>query len=516
MEMTAGSLSPEAMFRMAQSLGDDRLTAILSGQDNAVPQFVAQAVLSDRQRTRQAHAGQQAQAQMGQQQLTKKDELLAGVASIAPDDVAEMAGGGIVAFSGEDGRSDVRASRGLLPETTGYEGLGPIDFFRRVFGEGVSAAARADERMKRRLMQSALPAYNVDPLTSDLPSTANSRSPTPAEAAPAAVAPAPARGAGGGGGGRAAASAPAAAAPAAPFNVDKYFRPVGNVPDLGALTATNPYEKPKTAAEYIAQNKELLKQFGVEENPYAEREAALRGKQASAGDERNRADAFNMIQIGAQIAGDPRRAAQAISAGLYRGVERKLASDKEFEAQKDKRDEALQAIKIAQNEIKAGHVKTGIAQLESATKNRNDAQFKLDEMTARRQEQQANLGMEGLRVQTQSDIARGQAGVQADLEQRRLAQALQISREEIAAKLQAARISAAASAARGERTSIPMEVYKAELAAGRTPAQAFETVKRIEAAGRESGVDQMIRGAVTGGGAGGVPPRPANAVQPSK
>jgi hypothetical protein len=283
-------------------------------------------------------------------------------------------------------------------------------------------------------MQSALPAYNVDPLTSDLPSTANSRSPTPAEAAPAAVAPAPARGAGGGGGGRAAASAPAAAAPAAPVNVDKYFRPVGNAPDLGPVTATNPYEQPKSVEEYITQNKKLLKQFGVEENPYAEREAALRGKQASAGDERNRADAFNMIQIGAQIAGDPRRAAQAISAGLYRGVERKLASDKEFEAQKDKRDEALQAIKIAQNEIKAGHVKTGIAQLESATKNRNDAQFKLDEMTARRQEQQANLGMEGLRVQTQSDIARGQAGVQADLELRKLAQQLQISEAQLKAE----------------------------------------------------------------------------------
>jgi hypothetical protein len=483
MEMTAGSLSPEAMFRMAQSLGDDRLTAILSGQDDAVPQFVAQAVLSDRQRTRQAHAGQQAQAQMGQQQLTKKDELLAGVASIAPDDVAEMAGGGIVAFSGEDGRSDVRASRGLLPETTGYEGLGPIDFFKRVFGEGVSAAARADERMKRRLMQSALPAYNVDPLTSDLPSTANSRSPTPAEAAPAAVAPAPARGAGGGGGGgggRAAASAPAAAAPAAPVDVDRYFRPLGNEPQLGPVTATNPYEKPKTAAEYIAQNKELLKQFGVEENPYAEREAALRAKQAAAGDERGKADAWNLVQTGAQILGTPGHWSRGVGTGIAAGAARKVASDEKFEALKDKRDEALSAIKIAQNEIKIGHVKTGIEQLNTATKNYNDAQGRVEDMSARRQEQQAQQQTQLYGVTTQADIARGQAAVQADIEMRKMAQALQISREEIAARLQSARIAAAAAAARGERTSIEMEVYREAVAGGMSKEKAYALVMGIK------------------------------------
>ena len=386
------------------------------------------------------------------QQLTKKDELLAqaqntqGIASVAPDSVANLAGGGIVAFSGEDGRSDVREpSRGLneayrrtgtlLPETSGYEGMGPIDFIRRIFGEGVSAASRADEKLKRRLMQSALPAYNVDPLTSDLPSTANSRSPTPSEAAPAAVAP-PARGAGGGGGGRAAASAPAAAAPAAAqeFNASKYFLPIGNAPDLGPVTATNPYEKPKSTEEYINEHKALLKKFGVEENPYAEREAALRAKQAAAGDERSRADAWNLVQTGAQILGTPGHWSRGVGTGIAAGAARKVASDEKFEALKDKRDEALAAIKVAQNEIKIGHVKTGIEQLNTATKNYNDAQGRIEDMTARRQEQQAQLAGQVYGTQTIAETARGQAAVQAELEIKKLAQQLQISEAQLKAE----------------------------------------------------------------------------------
>jgi len=474
MEMTAGSLSPEAMFRMAQSLGDDRLTAILSGRDNAVPQFVAQAVLSERQRIRQAQAGQQAQQQMMQQQPSKREELLAqaqntqGIASVAPDSVANLASGGIVAFSGENGPSEVRApSRGLnegyrqalFPERTGYEGMGIFEFLRDIAGKGAKAISGWDERMKRSVMQSGLPTYIPDVSTSDLPSTANSRSQTPAEVASAAATPAAAKpaaatpvrsGGGGEGGGR------AAAVGAAPVDVSKYFAPLGTAPSIGPLAAVNRYEKPKSAEEYIAQHKELLRKFGVEENPYAEREAELRAKQAAAGQEQNKADALGIVKMGTDIARARGGVGQALATGISLGIDRKLASDEKFAAAKEKRDEALQAIKIAQNEIKIGHVKTGIAQLESATKNYNDAETKLDDMRARRQEQEASLNMEGFKTAAHHKTVVGQTAAQVDMKRQELAQQLQITQAQLANAIRVAQIHASAAGASAAR--VPNEI----------------------------------------------------------
>jgi hypothetical protein len=465
MEMTAGSLSPEAMFRMAQSLGDDRLTAILSGRDNAVPQFVAQAVLSERQRIRQAQAGQQARQQMMQQQPSKREELLAqaqntqGIASVAPDSVAQMAGGGIVAFSGEDGQSEVRANRSFYDQYN-WEDLPKVERPRasslsELIGNVFSRSdLRIDPSTKKPVtfgdfmrnkeragVENARIALGQD-FTTGLPlskKSSNEAPSAPAAATPVAATPVaatPVRGGGGGeGGGRAAAvGAAPAATKAAEFNVDRYFRPLGNEPQLGPVTVANPYEKPISVEEYITKNKALLKKFGVEENPYAEREAALRARQAAAGEEQNKADALDIIKMGADIARSREGVGQALGTGISLGIDRKLARDKEFAAAKDKRDEALQAIKIAQNEIKIGHVKTGIEQLNTATKNYNDAQGRIEDMTARRQEQQAQQQTQLYGVTTQADIARGQAAIQAELELRKLAQQLQISEAQLKAE----------------------------------------------------------------------------------
>jgi hypothetical protein len=496
MEMT-GSLSPEAMFKMAQGLRDDRLTAILAGQDDSLPQYVAQAVLSGRQRIRQAHAGQQAQARMAQQQQSKKDELLAqaqniqGIASVAPDSVAQLAGGGIVAFSGESGNQEVRQpSRGLneayrrtgtlLPETSGYEGLGPIDFIRRILGEGAAAVSRADDRMKRRSMQSALPAYNPDPLLADLPSTANSRSPTPVEAAQAAPALAPTRsvGGGGGGGGRA---APAAAAPAAAqgFNTSKYF-PELKEPryDLGALQVTNPYEKAKPTEEYIKDHKALLKQFGVSETPYAEREAELKAAQAADVEKRRNAGLMGLFNFGTMLAGSGgRNVAQSIGMAGQKAAERYQADVEKLDALEEKRKEALQAIRMANNDIKRGQVEKGLAERDRATKEYNDTELKLADVRARREESQASLAGQRFQTETQYGIAQGQAGASFDLKMRELAQDLQLSREKIAATIQAAKISAAA---RGDRVPMAQDAYNALVAQGVPKLQALEAVRRAE------------------------------------
>jgi len=468
MEMTAGNQSPEAMFRMAQGLPDARLTAILSGQDNALPQFVAQAVLSERQRIRQAQAGQQAQAQMGQQQLTKKDELLAGVASIAPDDVAEMAGGGIVAFSGEDGDQEVRQpSRGLndayrrtgtlLPETSGYEGMGPIDFIRRIFGKGLDAVSRADARLKRRVMQSALPTYTPDISTSDLPSTANSRSPTPSEAAPAAVVP-PARGAGGGGGGRAA--APAAAAPAAqPFDIKKYFEPLGKAPTIADVAATNPYEKARSVEEYMTEGQNLRKKFGITEDPTAEYRKELEREKAGLDKQRSRESALNMIQTGALMFGTPGGARQAISGGIAQLAEGEKKLDDKIRTQEKELRKAQYDLGLAKYNIDSGRLKEGTAQRDSALERFNTAELKLADLREKRAETRAQLESDVYRTEAQRGIAMGQVSAQADIEMRKMAQALQISREEIAAKIKAAQISAAASGGQ-----VPSEIQVMEWA----------------------------------------------------
>jgi hypothetical protein len=199
---------------------------------------------------------------------------------------------------------------------------------------------------------------------------------------------------------------------------------------------------------------------------------------------------------------------------VFAGAERKVASDEKFEAQKDKRDEALQAIKVAQNEIKIGRVKTGIEQLNTATKNYNEAQGRIEDMTARRQEKQAETNMRAYELQTARDTAVGQVSAQADIEMRKMAQALQISRDEIAAKIKAAQISAAASGGR-----VPSEIQVMEWAM--SDPKNMKTFLTMQA-GKRAETDPLkalIAAALNpggAGGAGGVPPRPDNAVKPAK
>ena len=91
-----------------------------------------------------------------------------------------------------------------------------------------------------------------------------------------------------------------------------------------------------------------------------------------------------------------------------------------------------------------------------------------------------------LRAQT----AKGQTQAQAD-----------ISAQEIAARLQSARISADAAVSRGERTTLDEEVYKQLISEGKTPTQAYEFIQKLKKP--PDWQAQLMQGI---GGVGGPPP----------
>jgi hypothetical protein len=100
------------VMAIVREYSDARLADVLAGKDMSVPQFAAMTEAMGRKQLRQAVDGQQAQQQA--QQPSIKDQLLAeqsapqmaaGIDQLAAPNMEsiDMAGGGIIAFSGKDG-----------------------------------------------------------------------------------------------------------------------------------------------------------------------------------------------------------------------------------------------------------------------------------------------------------------------------------------------------------------------------------------------------------------------------
>jgi hypothetical protein len=101
-----------AIMAQARNYPDSRLADVLAGKDMSIPQYVAMAEAMGRRNLRQAVDGAQAQQQA--QQPSVKEQLLAeqsapqmvaGIDQLAAPNMESMdlAGGGIIAFSGKDG-----------------------------------------------------------------------------------------------------------------------------------------------------------------------------------------------------------------------------------------------------------------------------------------------------------------------------------------------------------------------------------------------------------------------------
>jgi len=488
---TAGP-SPEAMFNMAQGLPDARLAAVLAGQDTAVPQFVAQAVLSERQRIRQASAGMQAQAQMAQQPQSKREELLSqlmnngGIAGQAPASVANMASGGIVAF--EEGGS-AKAKAAELPGILDALGYG----YEKLKGAG-------SEFLKRRVEQHA-----QDVSDANIPGPPSRYAGLPAVVAAAAKTPAPEiktpppetevppddymRGREG----FRASVAGAGGAPR-PIDVGKYFPAVTGAPTMPAFSMENPYkaEAAKTPGEFIREQQALNKEFGVSENPQAEYERELRAQQAGAAKAQSDARLWALFNagIGAASAGG-KNGFQNIAlstrqaAGQYQKDMQDLAK---LEAERKK---ALNDIAVANNQIKAGQVTAGLNKRDAAQEKANEAGLKIGEIGARyegaRGQQAAAVFGDTLRAQT----AKGQAQAQAD-----------VSAQEIAARLTAARISADAAVSRGEITKDQRAAILSKMEKDKVSfAEAYEWAMGLSHPPNAQA--QLLKGI---GGLGGAPP----------
>lgn len=86
-----GELNPYELFNMALLAPDEELMAVLQGKSDKFPQDIAFSALKKRRQMKTAVQGVQAQNE------------LSGVAGLPTDNMAQMAGGGIVAFAGPDG-----------------------------------------------------------------------------------------------------------------------------------------------------------------------------------------------------------------------------------------------------------------------------------------------------------------------------------------------------------------------------------------------------------------------------
>lgn len=108
--------SMEQIMEAARKMSDAQLADVLAGKSMEIPQFVAMSEAMGRKQLRTAMQGAQAQ-QQGQQPSIREQLLAETAAQAAPpieqgigalpapnmEQMEEMAGGGIVAFAGEDG-----------------------------------------------------------------------------------------------------------------------------------------------------------------------------------------------------------------------------------------------------------------------------------------------------------------------------------------------------------------------------------------------------------------------------
>jgi hypothetical protein len=505
METTAGSLSLEAMFRMGQGLPDDRLTAILAGQDNAVPQFIAQTVLSERQRTRQASAGMQAQQQMAQQLPSKKQELLSqftnygGIAAAAPASVANLAGGGIVAFSGENDNDQLvrQPSRGLnevyrnkerslLPETTGGEGMSIGD----IISASVDKLGQWDAGLKRYFSPRPSAATET-PIRVPAPQEYRKAEPVPSRASFLADQTTPP-----------AASAQAAQAPggvaglraaAAPVDVNRFFPAIGAAPTMAPFARTNPYEsdRNKSALEYIAEQQTANQAMGVSDTPQAELKKSLLAKQANEEKDKNRIDAENIIGLGALILGaGGKNAFQNIGLSSSKALKQYQSDMDKFKKAQDDRNKALNEIAVADNEIKRGYVTTGMARQQAGLKDVRAADLTIADMENRYNASAAQLAGQNYSTRTAAETARGTAAAN-----------FSISQQEIAARIRAAQIAAAAS---GGRTTVEREVYEQLRKDGMSAKDAYELMMGLKKP--LTGVEALLQNAGIGGAGGNPPP----------
>jgi hypothetical protein len=285
---------------------------------------------------------------------------------------------------------------------------------------------------------------------------------------------------------------------AASIDVNRFFPAIGAAPTMAPFAATNPHavDKDKTATDFIKERQELNKAMGVSDTPQAELEKSLRDKKANEPEEKNRIVGENIVGLGALIAGaGGKNPIQNIALSSSQALKQYQSDMDKFRKAQDEREKALNEIAVANNEIKLGYVKDGMLRRDAAQKNFRDSELKITEIGTHYAGVQGQVAAHNFATINTAETARGSAAVQAEL-----------SRQQIAAQIQIARANIAA---RGDR--VPSEIQLLEWA--QSSPRNMATLMSVQAAKHPATGPEAVLKSL---GGGNVPPRPANAVQPSK
>jgi len=473
--------SMEQMYDYARKLAayhPERLMAIMQGRDDSLPQAIAMAALKERQAAQRQTQGVQALnqpnakdqliAEYGAQAVPDADE--SGVAAL-PAENMEFAQGGIVAFQ-EGGRASTRRPEydpatqvprpyvGVLPERTGYEGMGIGDFLRTAGSDAWRALSSGAESSDRALRQLLTPspapvvvdrrmAYGPDRdvLSSfrlpDETAPAQAASETGKKGSPGSGGAAPS----GGGSFRVSASqkgsvGAGAGAGGTPGDYSKYFPKIDKPAPPDSPIYENTVRVP-TAEEAVSEYEQLLKARGIDSNFMNEAEAKLRAQQERMPEDRKTAMWEAVMRAGlGMAAGKSQYALSNIAEGGIGGLEQYRDSMKELKKDEKERDRALADIRKAQFDIESGKVQRGLAARDAAQARADVAKGKVFDSQARAAELAANYGLSIYGTESQRATQQGVAALQGDLSREQIAAQERMTDKKIAAEIKAAGIRA--------------------------------------------------------------------------
>lgn len=453
-------MSMEQMYQAALRLPEQRLLAILAGQDDSLPQAVVGAALRMRKRMQQGAQAQQAQQMQGEP--TQKDKMLAeygGIANLpaefdmsgpAERGIASFAEGGVARRTPETPEEREELRKQELERLRGETGTAPqlrdspfAQYYDRVYAPSVIAATSRRPSEEQAPKEAAAAPEKAVPLTPEQIKAA-------ADLAGDV-----------GAGGRSSArdSGGIGTLVAAPKRPDFKDTPAlvrqtkaptlkgteGIVADTSTLLGAMGVEKPRPTTEYIDEALALGAKYGVNRDPYAKLRTRLEQEEARQGENMQRARSEALLNAGlGMLGGRSQYAGVNIARGVQSGVDQYRADRDRLEKASLERAKALADIEKANSDIARGDVDKGMAARAKAVEAYQKSTTEAMTIAQRTADAANRDAMARYQIETgveTSDADRAARDIQTRNE---LAARLYSTDAQISAQLQAASISAAA------------------------------------------------------------------------
>lgn len=455
-------MSMEQMYQAALRLPEPRLLNILRGQDNSLPQAVAEAALRMKKRASQAGAAQQAMNQ--QPEPTQKDKLLAEY-------------GGVAGLPAEFDMSGDEQQRGIASFAVGgsveaddrYADLPDIlDALRYGYGKLRGAGS---EFLRQRVEQHARdvadanmpgpPARYAGMRDPRVPAAPKGSAASVASAAPSEKVIDEFLKSGKGderSAGRDSASS-SIRVPASPnrptFATVPTYQATLEAPvattdaqleasrrGIATLLGAGPI---KSVEENIAERRALEDKMGVNRDPYRKLQERLDREEAA--DKGRRSTSLNEALLSAglgMLGGRSQYAGVNIARGAQRGLDQFRGDRATMDRAATERARAMADIEKAKSDIARGDVSSGYAALNAAQQRLDSINVKAAELAGQRADSRDRVASTNYATQTTADIERARSAATSVAESNRnLADMYRVDAS-TAAQLQAAGISAAA------------------------------------------------------------------------